>query len=394
MGGREAQVQFNGFGGIVTINEPVLRYPGNPILTCHEVNKVWGSDVRSYTYTVHNAGMVKLTDANGRNQTIMLFRSHLADGRCVIGKAVSDNGLNGWMVDPQKFLIPATENDIFAEGVNIDSVIEAEAGGVEDIRVNPVGSGLYVLTYSAYHEQIPDRVKVMMAVTNDFKTVVRHGPIAEQDMRNVVIFPEPDRNKRWIALFRPNDKGREAYTSGHLGGSFGEIYAGYAPTPTGPWEIGNVIMRSGHGPSAFQAKIGPGAPPIRTRYGWLNIFHGVRSTMAGNPYSLGVAFHDLDGPTDPSKIRISAKPVLMPSIRDCLVSETDYVHVPNVVFSCGALCGKDDTVAIYYGGNDTVMNVGLTNIQILNEMCNIFTSNPLTGKHLYSLTADRQGNGR
>lgn len=59
------------------------------------------------------------------------------------------------------------------------------------------------------------------------------------------------------------------------------------------WEIGDVIMRSGHGPSAFQAKIGPCAPPIKTRYGWLNIFHGVRSTMAGNPYTLGVAFHDL-----------------------------------------------------------------------------------------------------
>ncbi|HBK52672.1 MAG TPA: hypothetical protein DDZ44_01865, partial [Syntrophomonas wolfei] len=55
------------------------------------------------------------------------------------------------------------------------------------------------------------------------------------------------------------------------------------------------------------------------------------------------------------------------------------------VFSCGALTGKDDTVAIYYGGNDTVMNVGLANIQILNEMCDVFRLSPLTGKHLYSL---------
>lgn len=388
MGCMEAQVELNGFRGIVTINEPVLRYPGNPILTCHDVNEVWGTDSRLYTYTVHNAGMAEMKGENGKNQTIMLFRSHVADGRSVIGKAVSNNGLNGWMVDPKTFLLPATKNDIYAEGVDISSVIESEAGGVEDIRVNPVGSDLYVLTYSAYHEQIPDRVKVMMALTKDFKTVVRYGSISEQDMRNVVIFPESDRNKRWRALLRPNDKGREVSGSGHIGGLFGETYAGFAPSPTGPWKIGNVIMRSGHGPSAFQAKIGPGAPPIRTRYGWLNIFHGVRSTMAGNPYSLGVAFHDLDDPTNPSKIRISAKPILMPSASDCLLRETDYVHVPNVVFSCGALTGKDDTVAIYYGGNDTVMNVGLANIQILNEMCRIFRLNPLTGKHLYSLTAD------
>jgi len=225
----------------------------------------------------------------------------------------------------------------------------------------------------------------MMAVTRDFKTLVRYGPISEQDMRNVVIFPEPDKNKKWIAMLRPNDKTREISDTGHIGGSFGEICTGFAPGPTGPWEIGNVIMRSGNGPSAFQAKIGPGAPPIRTQYGWLNIFHGVRSTMAGNPYTLGVAFHDLEDTTNPSKLRVSAKPLLMPGTSDCLVRETDYVHVPNVVFSCGALIGADDTVAIYYGGNDTVMNVGLTNIQILNEMCDVFPLDPLTGKHLYSL---------
>ncbi len=385
MGCTEAHVELNGFGGKVTINEPVLRYPDNPILTCHDVNEVWGNDNRLYTYTVHNSGMAEVTDDNGKTQTIMLFRSHIADGRSVIGKAVSDNGLSGWIVDPKPFLLPAAEDDVFAEGTDIDSIIESEAGGVEDLRASPVGNGLYVLTYSAYHEQISDRVKVMMAVTTDFKTIVRCGPVSERDMRNVVIFPEPDSNKKWRALLRPNDKAIEASGSGHIGGSFGEIYVGYAPSPTGPWKIGNVIMRSGHGPSAFQAKIGPGAPPIRTQYGWLNIFHGVRSTMAGNPYSLGVAFHDLEDPANPSKLRISAKPLLMPSASDCLVRETDYVHVPNVVFSCGALLGKGDTVAIYYGGNDTVMNVGLANVHILSKMCDVFPQDPLTGKHLYSL---------
>jgi predicted GH43/DUF377 family glycosyl hydrolase len=384
MGSTQASVEWNGFEGTVTINEPVLRYPENPILTSHDVNKTWGNDNRLYAYTVHNAGMAKV-DVNGRTQTIMLFRSHIADGRSVIGKAVSYNGLNDWQIDHRPFLLPATENDTFAKDVDIASIIESEAGSVEDMRVNSVGSGWYVLTYSAYHEQITDRVKVMMAITKDFKSVVRYGPICEQDMRNVVIFPEPDKNKSWIALLRPNDKKKEVSGSGHIGGSFGEILVGFAPGPTGPWQIGNVIMRSGHGPSAFQAKIGPGAPPIRTRYGWLNIFHGVRSTMAGNPYTLGVAFHDLEDPTNPNKLRISAKPLLMPSASDCVVRETDYIHVPNVVFSCGALIGKNDTVAIYYGGNDTVMNVGLANIQILNEMCNVFRLDPLTGKHLYSL---------
>lgn len=381
----KAQVEWNGFEGLVTINEPFLRYPGNPILTRHDVNSIWGDNAYLYTNTVHNAGMAEIADVEGKTQTIMLFRSHIADGRSVIGKAVSENGLDGWKVDPKPFLLPATANDIFAQDVDSASIIESEAGGVEDMRINPVGDGLYLLTYSAYHEQITDKVKVMMAITRDFKTVVRYGFISQQDMRNVVIFPEPDKDNIWMALLRPNDKNREISGAGHIGGSFSEICAGFAPDPTGPWKIGQAIMRSGHGPSAFQAKIGPGIPPIKTRYGWLNIFHGVRSTMAGNPYTLGVAFYDLEDPINPHKMRISAKPIIMPSASDCRVKEHDYVHVPNVVFSCGALIGKDDTLAIYYGGNDTVMNVGLTNIQILNEMCNVFSLDPLTGKHRYSL---------
>lgn len=380
-----ARVRLNGFEGTVNINEPVLRYPSNPILTCHDVNKVWGYESRLHTYTVHNAGMAEVTNANGQKQIIMLFRSHIADGRSVIGKAVSENGLDGWVIDPKPFLLPATENDLYAEGVDIKSIIESEAGGVEDVRVNPVGRDLFVLTYSGYHEQIADRVKIMMAVTRDFKTVIRYGPMFQPDMRNVVIFPEPDANGTWLSLLRPNDKNQESSGLGHIGGSFAQICAGFAPCPTGPWEIGDVIMSSGHGPSAFQSKIGPGAPPIKTRFGWLNIFHGVRSTMAGNPYSLGVAFHDLEEPANPNKIRISAKPLLMPSRSDCMVKDSDYVHVPNVVFTCGVLKGQEDTVAIYYGGNDTVMNVGLANIEILNEMCNLFPINPLTGKHLYFL---------
>ena len=65
MGCTQAHVKLNEFEGIVTINEPVLRYPGNPILTCHEVNKAWGDDNRLYAYTVHNAGIATVTDANG-----------------------------------------------------------------------------------------------------------------------------------------------------------------------------------------------------------------------------------------------------------------------------------------------------------------------------------------
>jgi hypothetical protein len=240
MGYREARVKWNGFEGTVSINNPVLRYPGNPILTSHEVNKVWAHEARLHCYTVHNAGMAKVVGSDGQEQTIMLFRSHIADGRSVIGKAVSENGINAWRVDPQPFLLPATEKDIFAEGVDIKSMIEWEAGGVEDIRVNPVGNGSYILTYSAYQNQLPDRVKVMMAVTQDFHKVIRYGPMFQADMRNVVIFPEPDGNGRWRALLRPNDKEQEA-TVPHLG-SDKNLFPGNTTFANGLTHSGLVLV--------------------------------------------------------------------------------------------------------------------------------------------------------
>ncbi|MCH7529178.1 MAG: glycosidase, partial [Candidatus Marinimicrobia bacterium] len=43
--------------------------------------------------------------------------------------------------------------------------------------------------------------------------------------------------------------------------------------------------------------------------------------------------------------------------------------VGNVVFTCGAVPENDGTVKIYWGGADSVMCVGVAQIQELVEMC-------------------------
>ena len=136
------------------------------------------------------------------------------------------------------------------------------------------------------------------------------------------------------------------------------------------------------GPSAFQDKIGPGAPPMKTKHGWIDIFHGVRGTMDGNPYVLGVMLHDL---SNPKKIKVSNIPVLFPSAADCRVGEEDYVHVPNVVFTCGALRLDNGAVLVYYGGNDTVMNVAVSHEDVLAELCLRYPQDAMTGKPAYEL---------
>jgi predicted GH43/DUF377 family glycosyl hydrolase len=361
----------DGWMGAVSLSEPVLRYQANPILTAHHVNDVWTEPHRRVV-TVHNAGAALVG-----SETVMLFRSHLRCGISVLGLARSDDGVTDWRVDPRPFLKPATVEDPLAPGLDPAEITEMEAGGVEDARINPIDS-TYAITYSGYAADVRNSVRVLLAVSQDLATVTRFGPMLRRDMRNVVLFPERI-DGRYVGLFRPNDE-----LPADTGGIFREIRIGYADDfRTGPWNVAQEpVMRTNGSPSAFADKIGPCAPPVKTDHGWLSLFHGVRTTMDGNPYVLGVALHDLQ---QPRTVRMSSIPVLFPSRADCRVGETDYVHVPNVLFSCAMLRRPDGTMLIYYAGNDTVMNVAVSHEDILAELCRRYGQDPHTGGLLYPI---------
>ena len=349
---------------VVDLNNPVARFPLNPILTAKEVNLVW-TDPGLQVITVHNAGIARYKD-----DTVMLFRSHLRCGMSVLGVARSKNGIDGWRIDPTPAMLPATARDNFAPGTDQQALIENESGGVEDPRITQIGDTYYI-TYSAYHATVKNRVRSSLATTTDFEQFTRHGPVLEQDMRNVVIFPEQI-GGNYVGLFRPNDT-----TKGDVGGIFTQIKLGHTPRlESNRWEIqSQPFMKTGGGPSAFADK---------TARGWLNIFHGVRATMDGTPYVLGVALHDL---ADPGKVRMSSIPILFPSRADCRVEETAYTHVPQVVFTCGAVRHQDGGIIIYYSGNDTMMNVGATHEDVLIALCEQYGQDPLTGALQYDLRA-------
>jgi predicted GH43/DUF377 family glycosyl hydrolase len=366
----ERQIDLGeGARGTVSLGEPLLRYTGNPILTSHQVNGEWKVP-HLRVVTVHNAGAAVVGA-----QTLLLFRSHLRTGLSVLGLARSHDGITGWTIDPRPALVPAGPGDRYGAHVDPERVAAMESGGVEDARINPVDGGGFAITYSAYDARVPNQVRVALATTDDFTQITRHGPMLERDMRNVVLFPERI-DGRYVGLFRPND------TSAEIGGAYTQIHIGYADDlRSGPWTIEDEpIMRTGAGPSAFSDKIGPGAPPVKTRHGWLNLFHGVRTTMDGNPYVLGVALHD---DADPRRVRMSSIPVLFPSRADCRVADTDYVHVPNVVFSCGMLRRADGSLLIYYSGNDTVMNLAFSHEDVLAELCLRYGQDPHTGELRY-----------
>jgi predicted GH43/DUF377 family glycosyl hydrolase len=71
-------------------DKPIItRFKKNPILT--------SKDVPYPVATVHNAGIVKHND-----RYIMLFRSHLLNGRSIIGRADSEDGFS-FTVHPNPF---------------------------------------------------------------------------------------------------------------------------------------------------------------------------------------------------------------------------------------------------------------------------------------------------
>ncbi len=301
--------------------EPVVkRYEKNPILT--------KNDVPYPVATVHNAGVAMFHD-----RYVMLFRSHKHNGRSIIGFADSEDGYL-FKVRPKPFLQPASDG-IFAE---------YEEFGVEDPRICVIDNE-YLITYSAYSSH---GVRVAIARTKDFERVERVALITQADYRNVVIFPEKF-DGRYVRLDRP-----------HSEISPWSIWISFSPDLI-HWGDSRVLIK----PASYhwdEMKIGPGATPIKTNQGWLNIFHGVFQTMNGAVYRLGVALHDLH---DPSKIiGVSDNWILQPEA-PWEVSG----YVPNVVFSCGAIKEEDDSIKIYWGGADTVMCVGTAKTEELIDLC-------------------------
>ena len=304
----------------MTGNGIVQRYTGNPILT--------KLDVPYPVETVHNAAVTKY-----QGRYVMLFRSHLHNGRSIVGIAWSEDGYI-FKVEPAPFMAPSTAGP-FAKH---------EEYGVEDPRICSMGDDHYV-TYSAYSRF---GVRIGLAKTRDFTAIERVSLISEPDMRNIVIFPETF-DGRYARLDRPHSEIKP--WSIWLSWSRDLVHWGdseplIAPVPY-HWD---------------EMKTGPGATPIRTPAGWLNIFHGVFQTMGGAVYRLGVALHDLTNPA--TVLGVADEWILAP---EDPWERTGYV--PNVVFTCGAIAESDGTVKIYWGGADTVMCVGTARIDDLVRLC-------------------------
>lgn len=118
-------------------------------------------------------------------------------------------------------------------------------------------------------------------------------------------------------------------------------------------------------------KIGAGAPPIKTKYGWLLIYYGVDDRDASK-YHIGAMLLDLKNPV--KVLHRTDEPILQPT--------EEYENSgfkPGIAYPCGAVIMKDKLL-VYYGAADSVVCVATAKLDdFLNEL---ISKKPV---HLYKI---------
>lgn len=202
-----------------------------------------------------------------------------------------------------------------------------ETFGIEDCRVSFL-DGTYHLTYTAVS---PHGVAVGMRSTADWRTFDEHGLIFPPHNKDCAIFEEQI-GGRYFALHRPS--------SPEIGGNF--IWLAESPDLL-HWGKHVCLARTRPG-MWDSARVGAGAPPIRTPAGWLEIYHGAD---ADNRYCLGGLLLDLHEPW--KVLARSTDPIMEPE-----ESYEKSGFFDGVIFTNGHV-SDGDTLTIYYGASDSVI---------------------------------------
>lgn len=210
--------------------------------------------------------------------------------------------------------------------------------GVEDPRIMKLRDQ-YAMSYVTVSAQ--EGVCTSLAVSEDLVDWQRKGIIFREQNKDVVIFPEKIDGK-FVALHRPE---------GFFQFSKPSIWISYSPDLV-YWGKEKSIIQPREN-SWESERIGPGAPPIKTEQGWLEIYHGVKKVGGKNVYSAGATLLDL---RNPEKI-LARSPENEPLFYPTEDYETSG-FVNSVVFPTAAIAdlNKKDLL-IYYGGADSVTAV-------------------------------------
>ena len=338
------------------------RHPRNPILTRVDIPEV-SPFVRDVT-SVFNPGAVR----NG-DRDVLFLRVQTRGRETVLLAAESRDGVR-FEVRPQLLEIEGTAE------------LDPRPIHIYDPRLTWIESALYMVasadTDTGCH-------LLVARVEGDYELRLL-GFTRERESRNGVLFPERI-GGRYCRLERPNAR---TLSSGVLSGD--EIWLATSEDLV-DWQMERPVLAGR--PHFWDELIGSGPPPVKTRDGWLHIYHGVATHLGGGLYQAGVCLLDLE---DPSRVLSRGRNnILEPRELYETVGQ-----VPNVVFPSGLIVtgtgrrksrrvgsgavdhtGPDDgfdddgfvrpeaRVRLYYGAADTCVGLAETTIDELLAECRL-----------------------
>lgn len=295
---------------------------------------------------IFNAGVAKY-----QGKYVMAFRDDsdyrggTTFGRCVIGVAFSDDGIH-WDVRKKPFL-------------TVEDMRDPEITRVYDPRLTVIDGRCYL----CFAVDTRHGLRGGIAVTDDFEHIDVLS-MTVPDNRNMVLFPEKI-GGLYVRLERPFP----VYSRG--GVDRFDMWLSKSPDLR-YWGDSRLVLGVEDVPFAND-KVGPGAPPVRTKDGWLTLFHTVDIDRARGKngweerwqkrYCAGVMLLDLE---DPGKIvGLYRQPLIAPETR----WEADEGFRTNVIFPGGLILEDDGTLKIYYGASDTVECMATASCEELVRLC-------------------------
>ncbi len=303
------------------------RYPKNPIIIPNAEHP-WEAKA------TFNPAIIRI-----RNTTHILYRTLSDDNTSFIGYAASKDGLNIDERLPEPIYGPREDFE--------SKKVAGGNSGCEDPRVTKVGNTLY-MCYTAFDGIGPPRVAITSIKMVDFlkknwkwKKPVLITPAGFDD-KDTCIFPEKTKGKYFVL---------------HRVGN--EICGDYIKSFNFETETVKRCIRI-IGPrinSWDSVKVGIAGPPLKTKKGWLLLYHGISKNH--HTYRVGALLLDLKDPT--IVLARTTDPIFEP--------EEEYEKigiVNNVVFPCGMAVIKD-LLYIYYGGADTVVGVATIELKVVMD---------------------------
>ena len=311
------------------------RNSKNPILTREDIPDIYPNMIDATS--VFNPGAVKF---NGKY--ILILRVQNRGRETFLLKAESSNGID-FKVDEKLIEFKGMEK------------VKEKIYHIYDARVTYI-DGRYFLIFAMDME---GKCSLGLGVTDDFESYEFLGITSEEDTRNGVIFPEKFDGK-YLRLERPN---KVQLTGGPTSGN--TIVLSESADMI-KWDIKEPVMSGRF--HYWDELIGSGPTPVKTREGWLHIYHGVATHFgSANIYQGGVSLLDLK---NPSKVIARGKyNILEPRELYELAGQ-----VPNVCFPSGMIVEEFDSegfarpeskVLIYYGAADTSVGLLETTIEEL-----------------------------